>query len=284
MNINQNYQRLYSPEQLKLFLNEYALFMNELDVETYTTNRLQSYSNEDILNFISSFRVIVDEESKYRAGCFLFNNIWINDLFYSDEDNLGILLENLKLEGINHGVHLGQFSRDTKDTLTKTLTLKSYDKEIDYMLTSNLVNFTNIVEGKNHKTWDEKNDELFKNTYHSLTNHPYPWETLKNYAGGGEFCPNLWLINNTRTAMLAINQPQDNKSGEVVFNIVFAQGESVQLTELLRQACQEMSSQAPTGILNAHANDSTLKTFTDVGFEIIDQTDIFLWSQSAKFY
>ncbi len=279
MQNNYVYRKLLNIDEIHSFLRFHGSFIQQDDLAKYANKRLEFFDDADLEAFTESFRVIVANDSNHMlAGCFIFEGGWLQDIFFDDKASFQQLLTGIQNENISNGVHLGPYRPSKREIMVEVFESLKYDKDVDYESTINLIDAAQIQSSFPAIHWKEDLDQRFFDLYNSLTSHPYPWDVMKYQAGGGEFCPNLWLIDDNDMALVGINQPVNTLTNESVFNIVFADGNKTVLQSLLQHALQEMSRVAPTGIVYAHANQSTIQIFRDRDFIVNTQTPVYTYT------
>ncbi|CAN5886718.1 hypothetical protein BH24DEI2_BH24DEI2_13140 [soil metagenome] len=268
------YKSLDDVNEIRTYLEAHGTFLNQPDPVQYAAERLSEFSEEDLLEFVKDFRVVSDADG-FQAGCFVYEDGWLQDIFFTENAHLQKLLTGLQRENIPHGVHFGPYRPSVRKHLKTVLETLSYTSTTDYEMSSSLLNAADVHSLQKVVAWTDGLDKMFKNLYQSLTPHPWPWDSLKHQAGGGKFTPELWLTDENFQALVAVNQPARPRTDEKVFNIVVSAGEADSLRPLLLYALEKMSEQAPLGTVNAHANPTTLPLYEALGFAVVSETPVF---------
>ena len=273
------YRKLRNIDEIKLYLRLHGAFMQQNDLAEYVAKRLEVFTDSDLEAFVTNFRVIMANNSnRILAGCFIYDGGWLQDVFFGNKISFQQLLTGLQNEKISNNIHFGPYFPSKREIMKEVFESLNYDRDIDYETSLGLINATQIQSSFPAIRWEANLDKRFSDLYKSLTSKPYPWEVMKNQAGGGEFYSNLWLIDDNNLALLGVNRPSNTKTNESVFNIVVSNGNKTVLQSLLKHALQEMSRIAPTGIVYAHANQSTIQIFLDLNFNINAQTPVYTYT------
>ena len=267
------YKRLDDAAEVRSYLKAHGRFLNQADPTQYAHERLSGFSDEDLRDFATDFRVVSDADG-LQAGCFIYEGGWLQDVFFSDTGHLQELLTGLQREDIPHGVHFGPYKPSVRKNLETVLETLTYTRTTDYELSSSLLNAAAFHSAQKVVGWTESLDKMFKNLYRSLTPHPWPWDVVKG-GGGGTFVPELWLADEDFSALVAVNQPARPRMDETIFNIVISSGEATLLRPLLLYALEKMSEQALLGTVNAHASEETLELYSKLGFAVVGETPVF---------
>ncbi len=273
------YKKLRNIDEIKLYLRLHGAFMQQNDLAEYVAKRLEVFTNSDLEAFVTNFRVIMaNNGNRILAGCFIYDGGWLQDVFFDNKISFQQLLTGLQNEKISNGIHFGPYPPSKREIMKEVFESLNYDRDIDYETSLGLINAAQIQSSFPAIRWKANLDKRFSGLYKSLTSKPYPWEVMKNQFGGGEFYSNLWLIDDNNLALLGVNRPSNTKTNESVFNIVVSTGNKTVLQSLLKHALQEMSRIAPTGIVYAHANQSTIQIFLDLNFNINAQTPVYTYT------
>ena len=267
------YKRLDDAAEIRDYLEAHGRFLNQADPAHYAHERLSGFSDEDLRDFVTDFRVVSDADD-FQAGCFVYEGGWLQDIFFSDTGHLQELFTGLQREGVPHGVHFGPYRPSVKKSLEAVLETPAYTRTTDYEMSSSLLNAAAVHSAQKVVGWTESLDKMFKNLYQSLTPHPWPWDAVKG-GGGGTFTPELWLADEDFSALVAVNRPARLRTDETVFNIVISAGERASLRPLLLYALEKMSEQALLGTVNAHASEETLELYSELGFAVVGETPVF---------
>jgi len=271
------YKSLTTIDEVKQFFETHGHFVGSRDVEGHIQQMLSSFEEGELEPTLPHFHTITVKETLL-AGC-INHDGWLHDLFFENTESLTALLASLQNKNITHALHLRNLPPSQRGLIVKSCQSLNYNIDSDIEMQLNLIDAAQIQSSLDVIHWQENLDIIFKNLYHELTDHPYPWEVMKQHFGGGQFCPNLWMMDKENTSLIAINKPANPRTNDNLFNLFFARSKnnSNTLEHLLQHALQSMSQEAPTGIVHAHTNLSNQNIFRKFGFSDIDRTPLLTW-------
>jgi len=280
MSSSTTYKKLSNVNQVKAFFVAHGNFIGASNVDNHVQQMLSSFDEGELEPSLSHFHTITSgtPEDSLLAGCYNHDG-WLYDLFFENAESLTTLQTSLQNKNMTHAIHLRNIPSSQRGIIVKSCQSLNYKIDSDIEMQLNLIDAAHIQSSLNVIQWQDNLDIIFNNLYLDLTNHPYPWDVFKQHFGGGQFCPELWMMDKENTSLIAINKPANPRTDDTIFNLFFAASKSNpdRLEQLLQHALQSMSQEAPTGLVHAHTNLTNRPIFAKLGFSDIDRTPLLTW-------